>query len=128
MRSAELIACGIDGALGERLEAWARERQWRFRAVSGPDVLLGLLRHGSRGAAFVRLGRHLVREVEALHAAATGFADVALVPIVDGAPADLESLLGELGVRAPVFAPRDGEAALAWLTAWADARRPPRPN
>ena len=104
MRSAELLAVGIEGRLLDRLRELCQERGWWLRDVS-PDGCLRLVRQGSTGVLLIRLGRHLEEELTLLSETARGFPRVRRLVLADQDPPQLAGLAWDLGAEAVLLPP-----------------------
>ncbi len=119
MRSAELLALGIEGPLSDRLAAWSHDHGLWYRPLQNASALTNLLRKGSRGLLLVRVGRDLVGELETLRDAAHEFPEVTTIAFGDRDHPLLEGLAYDLGASAVVFPPSGVEELFELLTLYA---------
>lgn len=123
MRKAELVVYGLEPAIEGRLEKWSQGQGLWFRGVAKPEGVLSLLRHGSRGAVLMRIGRDLQDELETLALAARGF-EVPVLVLGDFAHPELEGTVYDLGAAGAIFGVGEADQLLEWLTAiFAPTRR-----
>ena len=106
MRSAELLAFGVEGTLSDRLAAWALDRGLWYRPVQHAPALRNLLRKGSRGVLLIRMGRDLPAEMELLRDAKHEFGELTAIVVGDVDHPLLEGLAYELGASAVMFPTR----------------------
>ena len=100
MRSAELLAFGVEGTLNDRLAAWSLDHGLWYRPVQQASSLRNLLRKGSRGLLLVHLGRDLPGEFEVLRDTVREFHEVTAIAMGDVDHPLLEGLADDLGARA----------------------------
>ena len=118
MRSAELLAFGVEGVLNDRLAAWAQDHGLWYRPVQQASALHNLLRKGSRGLLIIRVGRDVVSELELLQGAAHDFPEMTTIVIGDLDHPLLEGLAYDLGASAVLFPPRGSDELFEMLELW----------
>lgn len=123
MRSAELLAFGVEGTLSDRLAAWCLDRGLWYRPVQQGSALRNLLRKGSRGVLLVRLGRDLAGELELLRDGTHEFGELTTIVMGDE-HAIVEGIAYDLGANAVIAPPRGVEELLEILTLWCAALAP----
>ena len=122
MRSAELLALGVDGPLSDRLAAWSHDHGLWYRPLQNASALTNLLRKGSRGLLLVRVGRDLVGELETLRDASHEFPELIRIAFGDLDQPLLEGLAYELGANVTIFPPSGVDELFEALILYASAR------
>ena len=120
MRSAELLAHGIEEPLGSRLAAWTLDHGLWYRPVERRAALRNLLAKGSRGILVIRLGRDLVDELHLVRDVADSYPEVMIVALGDVDHPLLEGMAYDLGANAVLFPPRGVEELFEMLSGWVE--------
>jgi len=124
MRSAELLAHGIEEPLGSRLAAWTLDHGIWYRSVQRRAAVRGLLAKGSRGILLIRLGRDLADELHLVREVADAYADVMVVVLGDLDHPLLEGMAYDLGAAAVLFPPRGIDELFEMLERWTLNNKP----
>lgn len=116
MRSAELLAYGVEEPLSGRLAIFAQDHGLWYRPVQHEAALRSVLAKGSCGIVLIRLGRDLSEELRMVREVVNRVGDVTIIVLGDDDHPLLEGMTYDLGATAVLFPPRGVDELFEMLT------------
>lgn len=110
MQQTQIITCGIDGPLLERLQELAQARRWWLRPTSQPEACRDLVHASPPSVLIVRLGRDLEDELALLEWVHRALPATASIAVGEADNPVLAGLAWEMGVTYALFPPTPIEA------------------